>query len=185
MSSQIIQWGVVITACCVAAIIDVRCRRIPNQLTVPLFLTGVAWWVAARGMGGLADALAGMAVAGAPFFLLWLTGGGGAGDAKMMFAIGAWLGPVDGFLATLAVALAGGILSLAYATAHRRSLIALANALWMTFTLPFVLLGPGRFSDRQKLVPASGDVPLKTPYSVAMLAGTCAAAGWIWICTAG
>jgi hypothetical protein len=50
----------------------------------------------------------------------------------------------------------------------------------MTLTLPFVVLGPGRLQERQKILPPSGDRPLKTPYSVAMLAGTCAAAMWVW-----
>jgi len=58
--------------------------------------------------------------------------------------------------------------------------ISLLNTAWMTLTLPLVLLGPGRLQERQKLCPPSGDRPLKTPYSVAMLAGTCAAAMWVW-----
>src|SRR5690348_11258812 len=120
MSFELIKWVVVIIACCVAARIDLRCRRIPNRLTAPLFLCGIGCSLAALGMAGVGEGLAGAAVAGAPFFVLWLIGGGGAGDAKMMFAIGAWLGPNDAFAAAIAVALAGGVLSLVYAKAHRR-----------------------------------------------------------------
>jgi prepilin peptidase CpaA len=174
-----LKWIVVIAACAGACTVDVRVRRIPNRLTVPLFLVGLLCSLIAGGWDGLGGSLGGVAVAGLPFFILWMIGGGGAGDAKMMFAIGAWLGTNDAFVAAIAVGIAGGLLSLAYAKSHRRLGIALANTTWMVLTLPYVLLGPGWFHDRQKLVPASSDEPLKTPYSVAMLAGTFAAALWV------
>jgi prepilin peptidase CpaA len=180
--APLVGWTVVIAACCYAVSVDVRVRRIPNKLTFPLWLAGIGFWLVTGGFAGLGEAFGGMAIAGLPFFLLWMIGGGGAGDAKMMFAIGTWLGIDNGFVAAMAVGVAGGILSLAYAIGHGRLLISLLNTAWMTLTLPFVVLGPGRLQDRQKLLPPSGDQPLKTPYSVAMLAGTCAAAMWVWTC---
>ena len=138
---------------------------------------------AIAGLSGVGETFGGMAVAGLPFFLLWIIGSGGAGDAKMMFAIGAWLGIENGFIAAVSVGVAGGILSLVYALGHGRLLNSLANTMWMTLTLPFVLLGPGGIQERQKLVPPTAE-KLKTPYSVAMLAGTCAAALWVWSCAA-
>jgi len=178
----VLKWIVVIGACAGACSVDVRSRRIPNRLTVPLCLAGLLFGLLSGGWNGLGESFTGLLIAGLPFFLLWMIGGGGAGDAKMMFAIGAWLGTSDAFVAAIAVGIAGGILSLVYAKSHQRLGIALANTTWMLLTLPFVLLGPGRFSDRQKLVPASADKPLKTPYSVAMLAGTAAAALWVFTC---
>ena len=178
--APLVGWFVVIAACCYAVTIDVRVRRIPNALTFPLWGAGIVWWLVTGGFTGLGEAFGGMAIAGLPFFILWMIGGGGAGDAKMMFAIGTWLGIDNGFIAAVSVGVAGGILSLAYAAGHGRLLISLLNTAWMTLTLPLVLLGPGRLQERQKLCPPSGDRPLKTPYSVAMLAGTCAAAMWVW-----
>src|SRR5688500_16928648 len=113
MSLFLINWFVVISACCFAVSVDVRVRRIPNKLTFPLWLAGIVWWTATAQLSGLGETFGGMAIAGLPFFLLWIIGGGGAGDAKMMFAIGAWLGIEHGFIATVSVGIAGGILSLA------------------------------------------------------------------------
>ena len=180
----VVAWFVVITASLVAVTVDVRFRRIPNLLTLPLWVAGIIVGLFHNGLAGLGESLGGMAIAGLPFFLLFLIQGTGAGDAKLMFAIGAWLGIKSAFVAVCAVGVAGGVLSLVYALGHGRLLITLLNTAWMTVTLPLVVLGPGRLQDRRKLLPPSGDEPLKTPYSVAMLAGTCAAAAWVWICAA-
>ena len=181
--APVIGWAVVIAACVYAVTIDVRSRRIPNALTLPLWAGGVLWWLLSAGFSGAGEAFGGMAIAGLPFFILWMIGGGGAGDAKMMCAIGTWLGIDNAFIAAVSVGVAGGILSLVYAAGRGRLLPSLVNTVWMTLTLPFVLLGPGSFSERRKLVPASANEPLKTPYSVAMLAGTVAAATWVWTCS--
>lgn len=179
-----IGWAVVIAATCYAVTIDVRVRRIPNNLTLPLWICGMIWGLASGGFNGLADSLLGMAVAGLPFFMLWIIGGGGAGDAKMMFAIGAWLGLPNAFVTIIAVGVAGGILSLVYAFRHGRLVSSVMNTVWMMVSVPFVVLGPGRLQDKQRVMPASADQPLKTPYSVAMLMGTVAAAIWVYTCGA-
>ncbi|MEX1097259.1 MAG: A24 family peptidase [Planctomycetales bacterium] len=83
-----------------AAISDFRTRRIPNALTLPMFLAGFVYqgvfggW---SGTGGLAAAGVGSALAafGLGFgllFVLWMVGGGGGGDVKFMGALAVWLG---------------------------------------------------------------------------------------------
>ena len=46
----LIQWGVVIGASLVAATFDVAARRIPNRLTGPMLLTGLAWAIYSGGL---------------------------------------------------------------------------------------------------------------------------------------
>jgi prepilin peptidase CpaA len=75
-----------------AAVSDLRTRRIPNKLTIPVFLLGLIYQVAFHGWAGLADAGAGFAVGFGILFVLWLVGGGGGGDVKLMGALGVWLG---------------------------------------------------------------------------------------------
>lgn len=84
----------------VAAVCDYRTKRLPNWLTVPAFAAGVGYQVvggvvregALGAWHGLLFALAGFAVGFGILLVLWLIGGGGAGDVKLMGAVGAWLG---------------------------------------------------------------------------------------------
>ena len=108
----VIQWGVVIVASLVAALWDVRTRRIPNKLTGSLLVSGIAWHAWVGGLPGVGDSLLGCFVASLPFLVLFLYAGGGAGDAKMMGAVGAWLGLAQGVVALVAVVCAGAIVGL-------------------------------------------------------------------------
>ncbi len=90
-----------------AAIWDVRYRKLPNWLTVSSFLAGIAFAVVMGALGQdgktmsqwvFNHALLGALVGFGPLFLLYLIGGGGAGDTKLITAIGAWLGPFETFL---------------------------------------------------------------------------------------
>lgn len=74
-----LQWGVVLGASLVAAWTDLAARRIPNRLTIPVFLLGLLWSTARGGPAGLADSLGGAGVMMLPMVLLFLLVGGGAG----------------------------------------------------------------------------------------------------------
>lgn len=107
-----VQWGVVLGASLAAAVIDLRTRKIPNWLTLPLAVAGLFCAGLLCGWSGLSDSLAGFFVLLLPYFILFALKGSGAGDAKMMGAVGAWLGLRAGVVVLLAVAVAGGVLSL-------------------------------------------------------------------------
>lgn len=76
----------------VAAFIDYRTQRIPNWLTVPAFFLGWVYQFSVHGWGGLWDGLQGFVIGFGMYFILWLIGGGGGGDAKLAGAISVWLG---------------------------------------------------------------------------------------------
>jgi prepilin peptidase CpaA len=133
----IVPWVAVAGAASVAVVLDLRTRRVPNALTGPVLLLALLW-AGARSLGaldssrvpaatGLNDALLGALVAGLPFMVLWLVRGAGAGDAKLMMAIGAWLGVGGGTLVLLFTAVAGGVIALAWAVAQRQVLVTLFN----------------------------------------------------------
>src|SRR5437764_10721173 len=84
------------------AVVDYRSQRIPNWLTVPAAVLGLAYSTLAPHGIGLGWSLAGFFVGFSLLILPWLLGGGGMGDVKMLAALGAWLGPL-GVLCTFGV----------------------------------------------------------------------------------
>lgn len=78
-----------------ASVIDYRTQRIPNKLTLPMFAAGWVYQLALCPEGpwyGFKDGLSGFAIGFGMFFLLWILGSGGGGDAKMVGALAVWLG---------------------------------------------------------------------------------------------
>ena len=76
----------------VAAGWDLREKRIPNKLTLPVFFAGWIYQAVYHGWGGLADAGLGFLVGFGVLFVLWFIGGGGGGDVKLMGALSVWMG---------------------------------------------------------------------------------------------
>ncbi len=69
-----------------------RSRRIPNWLTVSAFAIGLVYQAVFHQWAGLADAGWAFLVGFGTFFVLWIVGGGGGGDVKLMGALSVWLG---------------------------------------------------------------------------------------------
>lgn len=110
-----IQWGAVIGASLVAALWDMRTRRIPNKLTFPLFLTGILWSTYVGGAWGFLESIVAGIALSVPFLVLYVFAGGGAGDVKLMAGIGAWLGLSAGLTALTFIVLSGGIMGIVFA----------------------------------------------------------------------
>lgn len=110
----------VVTGSIAATAIDVRTRRVPNVLTVGLAAAGLIG--AASGIGGLSigAAVLGFATGFALMLPGHLLGGTGAGDVKLMAAIGAVVGPRLVVLGFFYTAIAGGLLALGFALARRQ-----------------------------------------------------------------
>jgi len=97
-----------------AAVYDVRYRRIPNWLTLAGILAGVALnGFLDQGRPGLfVSSLLGLAVAFGVYFVLYALRAMGAGDVKMMVAVGAIVGWRDWFGIFIITAIIGGIMAL-------------------------------------------------------------------------
>ena len=94
------------------ALTDVRTGKIPNALTYPAVVFGLALGLAGSGWLGFADSLWGLALAFVPFFGLFLAGGMGGGDVKMMAAVGALMGLEFTVQAMIHAVLVGGLIAL-------------------------------------------------------------------------
>ena len=142
-----------------ATVIDLRTRRIPNELTAAM--TGVGIALAATGASdvSVAASFLGFAVG----LLLMMPGYGlgatGAGDVKLMAAVGAIVGPGLVVTAFLCTAIAGGVLAVVVAV-HRRRLTA-------TLTGTGRLIGSG---GRQQIETATASN--KFAYGPAIAAGS-------------
>jgi prepilin peptidase CpaA len=165
------RWLTLLLITALAAGWDVRSGRIPNALTIPTCLLGWSWLTWSAGVIGLADALAGSVIASGPFILLWLIGVSGAGDAKLMAAVGAMLGVGEGLVALAAVAIVGGALALAWASA-RGQFTFTAQRLFLLAVLPSTR--PAVKTRRQTSQTLSTDrgADNAMPYGLAIFLGT-------------
>lgn len=75
-----------------AAASDIRTRKIPNKMTVPMCLAGLLYQLIFFQWDGLLAALSGFGAGFGIFFLLWMIGSAGGGDVKLMGALGPWMG---------------------------------------------------------------------------------------------
>jgi prepilin peptidase CpaA len=121
---------VLASALAIAVVTDVRTRRIPNWLTGSLAVAGLGMAFAG---GGLSPGQAALGLL-AGFLLMMpahLIGATGAGDVKLMAAIGAVVGPGLTLRAFLFTAVAGGVFAVAVAARRGR----LADTLYGTTQL--------------------------------------------------
>jgi len=151
----------------IAVTTDLRARRIPNWLTVGG--TVLALGIGAVQVGGVpTQALVGLGVALCLGFPLFALRGIGAGDAKLLAMVGAFVGPGVLLSVVLYAGIAGGIL--AAFSAIRRGVI--LPVLIGSKELALHLVTFGRLGSRRSLdMPGAHTVP----YGVAIAAGTVAA----------
>lgn len=105
-----------------ASVWDVRFRRVPNGLNFGLAAAGALANAALQGWDGLIWSVGGWLVALAVVFVPFLLRLYRGGDAKLVMAIAAWLGPRSGVTAFVYGVVAGGVVGLVTALIHRRAL---------------------------------------------------------------
>ena len=103
---------IIITLILFSSVYDIKYQRIPNFLTIPAMLVGIIYQTYISGLGGcrfsLIGTFTGIGLLIVPYFL----GKIGAGDAKLLGAVGSFVG-AEGILITfLFTALVGGIYAL-------------------------------------------------------------------------
>ena len=95
-----------------AAVCDLRTRRIPNRLILLCMPAALISQFAAAGWRGVASGIAATGIALLVMSLGFVLGGVGAGDVKLISAMGAFAGLHALALLIIATALAGGIFGL-------------------------------------------------------------------------
>jgi prepilin peptidase CpaA len=104
----------------VATVTDLRTRRIPNVLTALMAAAGIG--LAATGASGVSVAAAALGIVVGFGLMLpgHALGATGAGDVKLMAAVGAIVGPIVVVKAFLFTGIAGGLLAIVVAIRRRR-----------------------------------------------------------------
>jgi len=111
--------GLAVFTVIAACVSDVTTSRIPNALTFGAAALAVVFHAAAPAGLGATHAVLGLIVGLAVFFPLFALGAMGAGDVKLMAALGAWVGWQPVILVALYGSVAGGVLALVVAARSR------------------------------------------------------------------
>jgi prepilin peptidase CpaA len=109
MSTPLI--GLTLLVLSAAVYTDLRSRRIPNAFTLPAAAAGLGLNLLWHGMEGLGYAALGWIVGVGLLLVPFMLRGIGAGDVKLLAAVGALQGPVFVFFTALYGALIGGVLA--------------------------------------------------------------------------
>jgi prepilin peptidase CpaA len=124
---QFISIGSALVCSVIGSVHDVRERRIPNWLTGPAIIAGLLLHGTSGGWRGLADSALSGLVAGGLSLAFYIAGGLGAGDVKLMTAVGCLVGfsPLRPVL--IATAISGALVGAAFSFYHGRLRETLSN----------------------------------------------------------
>jgi prepilin peptidase CpaA len=150
----------------VASITDLRFQKIPNRLTFPAMAIGLIYHGLTGGLDGLLFSAMGWGLGVGLLIIPYLLGVMGAGDVKLLGAVGALLGPRRTFVAMILASILGGIYGLILFLVKRKQCRA-SFARYGTMLKTFVCTG--------YLIPIPADKNENSPklcYGVAIAAGT-------------
>ncbi len=161
--ADLIPLAVVASATLIASATDLWKFKVHNALTLPTLALGVAVSAALGGWSGLGSSLLGAGLGFGLLVLFFAAGGVGAGDVKLLAAVGAWLGPFLTYQVFVASALFGGAYALALVLG-RYGVLGLAIELieagralldpgWWNRPRPSIAAEVGRADRRRRLVP--------------------------------
>lgn len=148
----------------ISLITDIRKRKILNIVTLPAILIGFIYYIATLGWEGFLFSGKGFLVGFTLLLIPYLLGGMGAGDVKLMAAIGALTGAKFTFYAFIYIALIGGIISLI--------LIMKKRGVWNSIKSFFFLLFFLRSNFVSLKLNSNKESSILFPYGVPIVLGT-------------
>jgi prepilin peptidase CpaA len=114
---------IVVAVLMVSTVTDVAWHRIPNVVLFPALLVALVLQFAFAGLSGVVSAVSGLFIGIAFLLPLYALGGMGAGDAKLLGVVGAFLGHSAILIAGAFTLIAGAILGLLYIAARAMPVI--------------------------------------------------------------
>ena len=170
--------AVLLAVAIVAAIFDARYRRIPNWLVLAGLLLGIGLNAFLSEWAGLRSSLLGIGLAFLIYFPLYLLRGMGAGDVKLMAAVGAITGWANWLGIFFLTAIVGGVAAIALLIGRRQVARGFSNVGYLlvellSFRLPYA---------RHEELDVTSQKSVKLPHGV-MIAWGCVlylGAAWLW-----
>jgi prepilin peptidase CpaA len=160
----------------IAAVWDLRTRRIPNWLVLAGLVAGFGLNGFLYGLSGLTTAGLGMITGFGIYLLLHLLRAMGAGDVKFMAAIGSLVGWHEWFRVFFAAVIIGAIAGLILAVSKGRLTRTLNNVGYIISEI-----GHGRPPHvRREDLDVKSEKALRLPHGAAIAAGVFVLMGWHW-----
>ncbi|MFH5836645.1 prepilin peptidase [Proteiniclasticum sp. C24MP] len=153
-------------------------KKIPNRITMPTILIGVIWSTLNSGLDGFLFSVLGFLIGFAVFLIPYFYGGIGAGDVKLMAAIGSLMGWRVVLASGLATSIAGGVLVIIYIIAKGNSINIIINTIGILIKplleLFYMISGKDWFLEKQIYFVKSKTEKENEyiPYAIAIAAGT-------------
>jgi prepilin peptidase CpaA len=151
-----------------AAVTDFRRRRIPNWLTLGGVSSGLLLHIVTGGWAGLSFGIEGMLLGFGVYFVFYCLHAMGAGDVKLMAAIGAVVGPSNWITVFVATAIAGGAAAVALVVAKGR----VRQTLWHIGYILSELIQLRPPFMRRSCLDVRHPGALTLPHGIAIAAGT-------------
>jgi prepilin peptidase CpaA len=148
-----------------ASINDLFYKKIPNWLTFSSLLFGIIFQSVFRGYDGFLFSLQGIGIGFVIPFIIYLAGGFGAGDVKLMAAIGSFVGPKEIFIIFIFSSLLSGIWAIILLSIH--------GFIFQTLKRYYNILKTLFFTRQLVYIPPlSGEKKLKIRFGIMVALGT-------------
>jgi prepilin peptidase CpaA len=157
--------SILILVLIISLVTDLRKRKIYNIVTLPAILIGFIYYSFFGGWEGFLFSGKGLIIGLGILLIPYLLGGMGAGDVKLMAAIGALMGTSFVFYSFIYTALIGGTIALVLIVKHRGFWQSVKN---IFFNVTFLRSNLGSIILNKKEQSSS----ISFPYGVAIVLGT-------------
>lgn len=152
---------------------DIKSRKILNVVTIPTVIIGLILNIFSYGFEGFWFSGKGFLVGLGLLIIPYLLGGMGAGDVKLMAAIGALMGSSFVFYSFIYTALIGGVIALLLIFKARGFVKTIKFFFFNIFNIIFLKSNLGSI-----IIPKDRKRSISFPYGVAIVLGTLCTLVW-------
>lgn len=150
-----------------ASLFDSIKKKIPNLLTLPAMAMAVTYYTISRGTDGSLFSLSGVTLGILILIFPYIVGGMGAGDVKLLGAVGSIIGPKGVFVAFLFTGIIGGLFA-GLLLLYTGNFMNIVKRYWLIFKTLFI-------AKKFIYFPPPAEIKkLRLPYGIAISLGTIA-----------